>query len=316
VLDELERKLVAVVGDAVEDRAHLDAVQLAGAGDDADAGRGVVRIGVDDVVPDPGFDRDVIAIGGTSSAPVSRRVLPVRFTAGARFAVRPAGATPAERTAARTLLLGDVSAVAHALAAARFRDGSAFATSGDAGFEVKQFGLGLGELDPEPDDGDDPVLLRARLHWEGRATVWPVTPPEPEGVMHHLDIEMVSVPLALSALDPVVRQGATTIVTIDGVSGRRTTDLDPPADVPLSLAVSVTSDLPPAERGRIDGGTAGLDQGVRILPLDELGTTVTYRAPIASLGATRVEFVAVHLATPDGDTGVFLDAVPIRLVPA
>jgi hypothetical protein len=55
---------------------------------------------------------------------------------------------------------------------------------------------------------------------------------------------------------------------------------------------------------------------VRIVPLDDAGTVVTYRAPTASLGNTRVEFVAVHLATPDGDTGIFLDALPIRLVPA
>ena len=116
MLDGLERKVVAVVGDAVAARTHLDALQLAGAGDEPAAGRNVVRLGVESIAPEAGFERDVIALSGTPDAPRSRRVLPVRFTIAAHFAARPAGATPAQRTAARTLLLGDVSAVAHALA--------------------------------------------------------------------------------------------------------------------------------------------------------------------------------------------------------
>jgi hypothetical protein len=181
---------------------------------------------------------------------------------------------------------------------------------------VQCFELAGGDLEPDPVEGDDPALLQATLRWDGRAAVWPVAPPQPEGVMRDIDIEMVPVPLALSARDPIVRQGAATTVTIGGVAGRRTSGLDPFTDEPVALAISVTSDLPPADRGRIDTGTAGLDQGVRIVPLGGPDTTVTYRAPTASLGTTRVEFVAVHLATPDGDTGVFLDALPIRLVPA
>jgi hypothetical protein len=317
VLDGLERKLVAVVGDAVASRAHLDAVQLAGPGDEPTAGRGVVRIAVETVTADAGFDRDVIAIGGSPDAPVSRRVLPVRFTAAAHFALRPADSTPGQRTAARTLLLGDVSLVAHALAETTFQSGQSFATAGgDPGFEVKEFALAAGALDPDAVAGDDPAVLRATLRWNGRASVWPTTPPQPEGLVSKVDVELVPVPLSLSALAPVVRQGASTIVTIDGVAGRRTTAIEPPADTPVAVAVSVTSDLPPADRGHVEGGAAGVDASVRIVPVADVGTTVKYVAPTGSLGTTRVEFVAVHLATLDGDTGVFLDAIPIRLVPS
>lgn len=315
MLEDLERKLVAVAGDVVADRPHLDVVQMAGPGIDPAAGRGTIRLGVAAVLPEAGFDRDVVEVAGPADAPVSRRVLPLRFTAAASFAVRPTGTTPAERTAARTLLLGDVSAIGHALAASTFIDGRGFAVDGDPGFTVKAFNLAGGDLDPET-TGSDPAVLRAALRWDGRAVVWPTTPPQPESIVNAVDIELIPTPLALSALEPVVRQGDSTIVTIDGVAGRRTVDLDPPTAGPLSLAVSVRSDLPPADRGRIDGGAAGSDQGVRIVAVADSGTTITYQAPTAPLGNTRVEFVVVHLATPDGHTGVFLDAIPIRLVSA
>jgi hypothetical protein len=316
VLDGLERKLVAVVGDAMAGRSHLDVVQLAGPGDEPAAGRVAVRVGVESVSPETGFDRDVIALSGPKEAPLSRRVLPVRFTAAARFAARPEGTAATQRAAARTLLLGDVSAVAHALAAAPFLAGAAFDSAGDPGFEVTAFSLAGGDLDPVPTEGTVEGLLAATVRWDGRARVWPISPPEPEGVVRGVDVELVPVPLALSTRDPVVRQGGSTIVTIDGVAGRRITGLDPPTDEPIAIAVSVTSDLPPADRGRIDGGAAGTPEGVRVVPVTGLGTTVTYSAPTASLGATSVEFVAVHLATREGERGAFLDALPIRLVPA
>ena len=80
---------MAAVADAVTGRANLDVVQSAGPGDDPTAGRTVARIGVDSVAPERGFDRDVIEVTGPSTAPVSRRVLPVQFVAAAHFAARP-----------------------------------------------------------------------------------------------------------------------------------------------------------------------------------------------------------------------------------
>ena len=50
------------------------------------------------------------------------------------------------------------------------------------------------------------------------------------------------------------------------------------------------------------------------MPIEGPGTTVTYRAPTAALGTTTVEFVAVHLATREGQRGAFVDALAIRLV--
>lgn len=316
MLDGLERKLVAVVADTVTDRDRLDVVQLAGPGDDPADGRTVASLGVETVAPETGFDRDVIEVGGSHAAPVSRRVLPVCFTATAQFATRPAGPTPGDRTAARTQLLGDVSAVAHALDDTRFLAGAVFAVADDPGFAVRSFRLSTGELDPDPVAGDDPALLRAVLRWEGRAVVWPTEPPTAEGVVRVVDVELTAVPITLSARDPVVRRGGSTVVTIVGVAGRRITGIDPAASEPIAVAVSVTSDLPPADRGRVDGGTAGAEPGVRVVPVAGTGAEVTYTAPSVELGTVRVEFVSMHLATTEGDRGVFVDALPIRLVPS
>lgn len=314
MLDELERKLVSVVAAEVVDRAHLDVVQTAGPGDEPTAGRTVARFAVESCSPETGFERDVIELSGPTSAPVSRRVLPLRFTATARLAARPSGATAAARTAARGRLLGDASAICHALAAPSYHAGAEFTVAGDPGFAVREFRLAECSLTPDPAPGAEPGLLGATLNWQGRAIIWPVKPPEPEGVTAAIDIELNATPLVLSARDPVVRQGGSTVVTIEGIRGRRGTAVDPPADEPLALAVSVTSDLPPAERGQLTGGTAGTEAGVRIVPLDGPLTTVTYVAPTAALGAVRVEFVAVHYATRELGRGVLIDALPIRLV--
>jgi hypothetical protein len=314
VLDGLERKLVAEVADAVTGRAHLDVVQSAGAGDAPTAGRTMARLGIEQITPARGFDRDVIEVSGPASAPVSRRVLPVEFVATARFSARPAAAGAAERAAARTLLLGDVSAVGHALADGSFDSGAAFAVAGDPGFAVRSFLLAAGDLDPDAVAGEDPALLRAEVRWEGRAIVWPTTPPGPEGVVAAVDVVLNAVPAALTARDPVVARGGTTTVTIGGIAGRRLTAVDPAARDALTLAVSVTSDLPPADRGRIEGGAAGTEAGVRIVAIADLATTVTYRAPTAALGTVGAELVTVHYATRDGARGVFVDALPIRLV--
>jgi len=316
VLDGLERKLVAVVADAVTGRAHLDVVQAAGPGDDPTAGRTVARLGVESMSAETGFDRDVVDIGGTPSAPVSRRVLPLGFTATARFSARPTDATPAERTAARTRLLGDISAISHALADGRYQGGSMFAVAGDSGFTVRAFDFDAGDLDPEPPDGADPALLWATLRWRGRAIIWPTEPPQPEGVTLAIDIELAATPLTLDPRDRVVRQGGSTAVRISGVTGRRLAAVDPPTDDPLAVAISVTSDLPPADRGRVTGGTPGTDPGVQIVSITEPVSTVTYTAPSVPLGDVRVEFLTVHYATREGGRGVLIDTLPIRLVPS
>jgi hypothetical protein len=157
-------------------------------------------------------------------------------------------------------------------------------------------------------------LLWATLRWRGRAIIWPTEPPQPEGVTLAVDIELAATPLTLVPRDPVVRQGGSTVVSISGVAGRRVTAVEPAADEPVAVAISVTSDLPPADRGRVTGGTPGTDPGVQIVPLRDQVSTVTYTAPSAPLGDVRVEFLTVHYATRGGGRGVLIDTLPIRLV--
>jgi len=42
---------------------------------------------------------------------------------------------------------------------------------------------------------------------------------------------------------------------------------------------------------------------------------IAYAAPPGTVTRPRTEYVAVHLATPDGGAGVFLGSTPIRIVP-
>jgi hypothetical protein len=77
----------------------------------------------------------------------------------------------------------------------------------------------------------------------------------------------------------------------------------------------VISDLPPALRGTITSGADGAEPGLRIVSAGAASTVITYAAPTGNLGATRNEFVALHLATPDGQRGVFLGSAAIQLVP-
>ena len=142
-----------------------------------------------------------------------------------------------------------MSAVAHALAGPTFAGGSAFAVEGDPGFAVRSFALADGDLDPDPVAGDDPALLRAVLHWDGRAIVWPTSPPGPEGVMLGVDVALNATPLVLSAAAPVVTRGGDTVVSIGGIGGRRLTDVDPPTREPLALG-DLGHERPPARRPR------------------------------------------------------------------
>jgi hypothetical protein len=98
-----------------------------------------------------------------------------------------------------------------------------------------------------------------------------------------------------------------------GAAGRRLAGLDPPAFAPLRLALTVLSDLPPAGRGAVTSGSAGARTGLRILRAADAAAGVTYAAPTGDLGTVDTEYVAVHLATPDDDAGVFLGSVAIGL---
>jgi hypothetical protein len=308
MLSELERKLTALVGDATTARAHLSVVSIADA-TAPDAGRGVCRVAVSALTTESGFERDALLLERGNGSATSRRVLPLGVRARLAFAVRPSADTAPQRAAARTLLLDDLSIVAHALAASDVRDGRAFRTAvPDPGFAVTAFALADGSL-----PGEAEGLFVAELGYLGSASVWPPAPPTEEGLVRTIDAIVNVLPLAIAADAAVVPTGGSTTLRIRGVGGLRLLDIDPETRAPLALAVTVVSDLPPAERGAITSGEAGVELGVRIVPVSDPVTVVAYRAPVGELGATRAEAVAVHLATPEGARGLFLGAAAVLL---
>jgi hypothetical protein len=310
VLQELERKLTAVVGAALASRAQLDVTQTTGAPPAPDAGRGAVAVGLSALSSAPSFasETQVLRLTGPG-APASRRVVAVGFEASLELA-RTAGAAGATAlTQARTLLLEDASLVAHALGADDVCGGAAFVTAApDPGFEVRAFGLTAGELGIALDG----QTLRASLGYAGSAIIWPPATTTPEGVIDAVDPTVEALPLTITTDDRIVAAGGSTIVRIGTIAGRRLqADLHTRAAPELALAI--LSDLPPGERGAIASGTPGAESGSSLVPVSA-AIAVAYQAPI-DLGATRSEVVMVHLARPDGTKGALLGSVTIRLAP-
>ena len=211
----------------------------------------------------------------------------------------PAADTPEALSGARSLLLEDMSLVSHRLSAADVRNGQAFRTPTDAGFEMQSFELRRGTPARQLADG----VLVAELEYEGRAQIWPAGLSEAGGPI--LAIDTVATALPISIVGPeVVPAGGTAPLRVRGANPER------------ALAVTVLSDLPPAQRGAIATGTPGQETGVRIVAVAVPETVILYRAPsTGDLGQTRLEYVAVHLATPDNRTGVLLGSVAVRLQP-
>ena len=309
MLDELERKLTAVVADALAPRAGVAVAQASGASPaPAGAGAGAVAVGLAALEPVPVFADDSVQTG---DGPTSRRVFPLGFTATLSFA-RAATSEDAEPLAeARTALLRDASLVAHALGALPFATGHAFVTAGpDPGFEVRAFGLASAAFDAPR----EAAVLRGTLGYTGIALIWPPGVAEPEGTIEAVAPLLEALPLTIAPDDPVVSVGSSTTVRIRPVSGRRL-PAGGGASTPPQLALLVVSDLPPAERGAIANGTAGSEAGVRLVAATEPEVAVAYQAPTGDIGATRSERIAVHLARPDGTRGVFLGSAGVVLAP-
>jgi hypothetical protein len=87
------------------------------------------------------------------------------------------------------------------------------------------------------------------------------------------------------------------------------------ATASMRLAVTVLGDLPPEERGKVASGTAAPDAAFRLHTVGDAPVEIAYVAPPGAVTRPRTEYVAVHLATPDGAAGVFLGSTPIRIVP-
>ena len=314
MLQALERKLAAVVADAVADRAHIEVTVAAGPAALPDAGTAIARVAVASAAPDRGFDRERTAFAREGAATTGRRVLPVRFEARIAFVVAPdtgAGAV----ADARSRLLEDVSVVAHALDELSVRDGTALGSAGDAGYEVQCFSVAAAALEPDPAVETDDGRLRGELTCDGRATIWPPGSAGPRGVTRAVDVTLAALPLELSVDAPRVATGGSTRVRVRGVAGRRL--IDPTGGrEPIRLAARVTSDLPADQRGQISGGEAATAGGYRIIPVGEPETVLTYDAPSGDLGAVRSEQIEIRLATREGGPGVALGTIAIELEPA
>jgi len=125
----------------------------------------------------------------------------------------------------------------------------------------------------------------------------------------------VSLPLAIDTPDAVARAGQSVTIRVRALGGQRVLTHQPPQTAPLRLAVTVLSDAPPAQRGAITGGVAGTETGFRVIDVSLPETSIGFQAPAAGIDRTRLEYVAIHLATPEGRRGVFLGSVAVRLEP-
>jgi hypothetical protein len=312
MLGEIERKLTAILGDSLVSRNHLQVVE--GSAAPPTPGKGVVQVAVTDLTAQAVFDREQSTISSTAvDAPaVVRRILPLKMTARIGFSMTPQDNTREGLIAARGLILDDISLAAHALAAEGVRDGSAFHTSApDPGFEINSFlfqkGTMPGELTAQ--------LFSGELLYQAAASIWPPGVSGKQGKIVFVDPIIAALPLDTHIDAPAVRVGTGTRVRVRSLSGQRLKDQQTSARALLSLAVTVVSDLPFEQRGRIASGEPGIETGFRIVSVGQPETVIDYTAPAGSLGTTRVEFVAIHMATPDGRSGTFLGSVAVPLVP-
>lgn len=312
MLGEIERKLTAILGDGLADRTHLTVVE--GSSAPPGSGKEVVQVLVAGFTPTGFFDRDQFSIGQTppvASAPV-RRILTVELSTRVTFMISPQDGTAASLTAARGLLLDDVSLTAHLLADPSVRDGSAFLTNApDPGFEVRSFALDNGTLPP---DGAADVLS-AELLYRGEAAIWPPGVAGSQGKIAAVDPISFALPIDTKVDDLSVRAGSGTRVRVRGVHGNRLANPATGERAAARLAVTIVSDLPMGQRGSIASGDPGAETGFRLVTLGESETVVDYTAPTGDLGTTRVEFVAIHLATPSGHAGIFLGSAAVTLAP-
>ena len=195
---------------------------------------------------------------------------------------------------------------AHLLSAEDVRSGKAFTNgAADPGFRVLSFQLLNVVVDPNVSDNG----LTAAVEFQGLAEIWPPGATQAEGTIEAVESLVATQPVEVKAVNDEIRQGGTTQVKVRSLPTTTKTR------GPLQLAVRVISDLPAAQRGAIASGNDGAETGLKIVAVTPPETTMQYTAPAGELGATRVEYVAVHLATPDKQRGVFLGSAAIHLLP-
>jgi hypothetical protein len=309
MLGMIEQKLTAILGDDLAARSHVDVLEAPGPAMPT-AGRTAVLVALAELTPAPLFEREQFAFNGTQS----RRILPLQFAINVDCAMCPVGNSAAQLASAREFLLADVSLIAHGLARPELLNGKGFAVADpDPGFRVLNFALTTGAVIRDADAASG--LLSARLHYRGSAEIWPPDVTQDEGQILAIDTVSMALPLTIVSSNPVLRAGQTAIVTTRSLPLSRLVTQAPTVRAPLQLAVTVLSDAAPAQRGIISGGSPGQETGIRIIEVTPPQTAITYRAPAAGIARSRVEYVAVHLATPDGHRGVFIGSIAMRLEP-
>jgi hypothetical protein len=310
MLAAIERKLAAIVADGLAGRPHLDVVVVRGGATDPPVGRGRLEVGLIGTDAMAAFEVDSFGVVGAGPLP-RRRLLPVSFTAKLNFLHTPVAVDAATLADARALQLDDLALTAHLLAASDVRSGQAFAAAADdAGYRVRCFGVGASVLVQD----SARTALTASLTCNGEAEIWPPgSATSAESSIRRVERISEVLPVRIEVDRRAVPIGGTTTVRLRAIEGQRLVNPDTGATAPLQLAVSVLSDLPPAQRGSIQSGQPGAETGVRIVPSAGAETVITYQAPGGNVGSVRTEYVVFHLATPDNQRGIFVGSAAISL---
>ena len=306
MLGAIERKLTSLIGDGLATRTHLSVITAPGSSAAVGAAHGRLTVSVAEAAPREAFERGFVTDLQSAGGPASRRVLPLAFRARLDFRHQPAGNSDAELAAARSLLLDDLALTAHMLSAEAVRSGKSFANgAADPGYRVLSFELDKAVVDRDVTNQS----LTAAIEYLGTAEIWPTGVSQAEGAIASVETLVAPLPIVLRPVKQEVVQGGTARIGVSALPATTKTR------GPLQLAVRVVSDLPPAQRGHITNGEAGTETGLRLIAATAPETVIAYSAPAGDLGVSRVEFVAVHLATPDKRKGELLGSAAIQLVP-
>lgn len=303
MLADLEKKTASLIADSMSGRQHLSVMAAPGPPVPADDGLEVAVVSV--VEASTGGEFRAERIFSRTSPPQSQRVLPLSVAAVVDFAIRPeAGA--GGLAAARTLLLEDVSLVSHFLSGEGIRGGVDFIVAGpDPGFRVRSFRVVKHTINRGALQG----LLTASIECAAEVEIWPPDQVSKEGKIDSVRHLIVAQPIEILPLQPVVAMGGILRLRVLGLPPVRR---ESPSE-PLALSISVLSDVPPNQRGTIANGVPGAEAGSRVVTVTGPSTDVQYVAPTTGVSGMRVEFLAIHAATPEGRAGVFLGSVAVRV---
>ena len=301
MLAAIENRLAALIGNGLASRTHTHVVRTAGPNPDPGKGRVLVTLsGVDE---DPSFPVDLFSLGqGTPLKAPVQRVVKVRLHAQVDVTVTPVTAADSDAQAARDLALDDCATIIYVLHQEDVYSGKAFVTAdADPGYTVHSFVFEKVTMNG---------AAAASVLFSGTSDIWPAGSTADGGMIAALDRILVPLPIKIAVDQAALVAGGATPVRVPSFAPTR---LAAGARTPASLAVSVMSDAPPAQRGTVPEGTAGPETGLRILPVASPATVFSYHAPAANPGPARWEYIQVHLATADLQRGTLLGTAAVRI---